>query len=108
MNIKSLINPLIFGRCGINDDSWLVTVTVLNSANESNVRIQCQNQYTLNTVTGKKKVATFNLIYFISNSGDISFNRITIKPGSINCQLHRDNIKGELYELFKEARIKNV
>lgn len=107
MNIKSLINPLIFDRCGIDDNLWSIRLSVVNSLHGSKARIKCQNKYNLNTVMGKKKESDFSLMLLIDESGEIEFNRITIAKGVINCQKHRDMIKGELYELFKELRAKN-
>jgi len=103
MNIKSIINPLIFGREGIDDNAWKIRTSVTNSKLMSNLRIRCQNTYLFISEQGIRKPNIFNLILLIDEPGDFYFNRITLGKGQINNQEHRVIVKGILYDLFRKS-----
>lgn len=103
MNIKSIVNPLIFGREEVDDRRWVIKVTVTNSTIESNVRISCGNRIIITSSHGLKKETRFSLILFINIDGSLSFNKITLGRGQISTKQTRTIAKDLLYKLFRKS-----
>lgn len=102
MNITNIVNPLIFGRKGIDDKTWKIKTTYVNSEMRSYIRVRCRNTFMFKTKKGIRRTNIFNVILFINSDGEFEFNRITIN-GAVTNQIDRTITVDYIYKLFRKS-----
>ena len=100
MNIKSIINPLIFGRESVDDSAWEIKVTHDNSGSKFNIR--CINTFLSKTRTSAKKTMGFCLILSIDSNLELEFRKISL-IGKIKDPINRLISTDDIYKLFKKS-----
>lgn len=101
MNIKSIINPLIFGQKGIDDKAWKIKFTRDNNGSLG-FYIRCKNTFSFKTKSGRKKIFGFCVILSMDSNGKFEFNKIAL-VGKVNDHLQRRIAIDDIYKIFRES-----